>query len=122
MIKPNRRGSILVHVLITGVIVAFIAAGLLRMVLMNFIAIEQAAKSARNRKEAEAMLNRALTYWNESHIVCSHDAGFPCTPSYVTSPGTCSCDCPNDQTLPRVEVRGGGAPPCAITIISADPE
>lgn len=122
MIKLNRRGSVLLHVLVTGIVVAFIASGLLRMVLMNYIAVDRATKGAQNRKEAEAMLQRALTYWNKSNVVCSSDATyFPCTPSYATSPGTCNCACPNATALPRVVVTGGGAPPCVITIISSDP-
>lgn len=123
MIKLNRRGSVLVHVLITGVIVAFIAAGMLRMVLMNYIAVDRAAKGAANRKEAEAMLQRAITYWNKSNIVCSSDATyFPCATPSVTSPGTCSCACPSAAAVPRVVVTGGGPPPCTITVISSDPQ
>ncbi|PIR16568.1 MAG: hypothetical protein COV48_09630 [Elusimicrobia bacterium CG11_big_fil_rev_8_21_14_0_20_64_6] len=122
MTKFNRRGSVLLHVLVTGVIVAFIASGLLRMVLMNYIAVDRATKGAQNRKEAEAMLQRALTYWNKSNVVCSSTGLFPCSPSYVTSPGTCDCSCPSAAALPRVVVSGGGAPPCVITIISSDPQ
>ena len=125
MIKLNRRGSVLVHVLVTGVIVAFLAAGLLRMVLMNYIAVDRATKSARNRKEAEAMLQRALTYWNESNLVCS-DINPP-NPLYRIKcfgpVGVCSCICANPTPLsfPRIEVTGGGPPPCVVTIISSDP-
>jgi hypothetical protein len=126
LIKQNSRGSVLIHVLVTGVIVAFIAAGLLRMVLMNYIAIDRASKGTQNRKEADAMLQRALTYWNKSRIVCSTDATyFPCTPSYTVAPGTCNCACPSAGALPRVEVTNGPVgttPPCTITVISSDPQ
>lgn len=120
--KLDRRGSVLVHVLITGVIVAFIAAGLLRMVLMNYIAVDRATKGAQNRKEAEAMLQRALTYWNKTNSVCSTDATyFPCTGAGVGA-NQCNCSCPNGTALPRVEVTGPAGGPCRITIISSDPE
>ena len=121
MIKLGRRGSVLVHVLITGVIVAVIAAGMLRMVMMNYIAVDRVQKNAQNRKEADAMLLRAITYWNKSGIVCSTTALFPCSPSYGTAPGTCNCSCPNNVAIPRVTVTGGGAPPCNIQVISSDP-
>ena len=122
MIKLNSRGSVLVHVLITGVIVAFIAAGLLRMVLMNYIAVDRATKGAQNRKEAEAMLQRALTYWNQTNSVCSTNATyFPCTGTGVGL-NQCNCACPSAAALPRVVVTGGGPPPCTITIISSDPQ
>ena len=126
--KPSSRGSVLIHVLVTGIIVAFIAAGLLRMVLMNYIAVDRASKGAQNRKEAEAMLQRALTYWNKSNIVCSSDATyFPCAPASTTVPGTCDCSCPSGASVPRVTVSKigggtGGPPPCQITIISSDPQ
>jgi len=123
LIKKLSRGSVLIHVLVTGIIVAFIAAGLLRMVLMNYVAVDRASKGAQNRKEAEAMLQRALTYWNKSNIVCSSDAVyFPCVPASVAIPGTCDCSCPTAAAVPRVVVTGGGAPPCTITIISSDPQ
>ncbi|MDD5305295.1 MAG: hypothetical protein PHS14_19535 [Elusimicrobia bacterium] len=121
MIKTSRRGSVLIHVLITGVIVAFIAAGLLRMVLMNYIAVDPATKGAQNRKEAEAMLQRALTYWNKSNQVCSTTPLFPCAGAGVGA-NICNCACPSAAAVPRVVATGGGAPPCVITVTSSDPQ
>lgn len=121
MIKINRRGSVLIHVLITGVIVAFIAAGLLRMVLMNYIAVDRATKGAQNRKQAEAMLQRALTYWNKSNSVCSTTPLFVCSGAGVGA-NTCNCACPSAAAVPRVVASGGGAPPCVITVTSSDPQ
>lgn len=118
MIKPNRRGSVLIHVLITGVIVAFIASGLLNMVMMNYIAVDRATKGAQNRKEAEAMLQRALTYWNKANQVCANiPGGFNCT----GVPGTCSCYCPNAGATPRIWARMVGGS-CAVDLISSDPQ
>ena len=117
MIKLNRRGSVLVHVLITGVIVAFIAAGLLRMVMMNYIAVDRATKGTANRKESEAMLARAMTYWNQTNQVCSTiPGGFGCT----GIPGTCNCSCPSAAATPRIYARIVGAK-CAVDLISSDP-
>jgi hypothetical protein len=121
LIKLNRRGSVLVHVLITGVIVAFIAAGMLRMVMMNYIAVDRVAKGAGNRKEAEAMLNRAVTYWNISNKVCSPiPGGFSCT----GVPGTCSCSCPSAVAVPRIWARMNAATPpqCVVDLVSSDPQ
>ena len=116
--KLDRRGSVLVHVLVTGVIVAFIAAGLLRMVLMNYIVVDRATKGAANRKESEAMLNRALTYWNQTNQVCSNiPGGFSCT----GTPGTCNCSCPSAGAVPRIFVRTVGAK-CAVDLVSSDPQ
>ncbi|MDP3544226.1 MAG: hypothetical protein Q8T11_17310 [Elusimicrobiota bacterium] len=120
MINLNRRGSVLVHVLITGVIVAFIASGLLRMVLMNYIAVDRATKGAQNRKEAESMLHRALSHWNQTNSVCSTGADFTCVGAGVGS-NQCDCACPSAGALPRVVVSGPLAGPCIVTIISSDP-
>ena len=118
MIKSNRRGSVLVHVLVTGVVVAFIAAGMLRMVMMNYIAVDRVAKGTANRKEAEAMLNRAITYWNISGQVCSNiPGGFNCT----GAPGTCNCYCPNAGTIPRIYARMD-AGQCKVDLVSSDPQ
>ena len=121
MIKLGRRGSVLVHVLITGVIVALIAAGLLRMVLMNYIAVDRAAKGTANRKESEALLSRALSEWNRTNLVCSDipgPGGFTCS----GVPGTCNCTCPAGAVAPnpRIWARQPAAT-CLVDLISSDP-
>lgn len=117
--KLNSRGSVLVHVLITGVIVAFIASGLLHMVLMNYIAVERASKGAQNRKEAESMLNRALTAWNAANAVCSNiPGGLNCS----GIPGTCECTCPPGAVDPAPRIIAtviGGQ--CRVDLISSNP-
>ena len=121
MIKLSRRGSVLVHVLITGVIVALIAAGLLRMVLMNYIAVDRAGKGAANRKESDALLNRALSEWNRTNLVCSNipgPGGFTCS----GVPGTCGCTCPSGAGPPNARIvtsLAGGV--CKVDLISSDP-
>jgi len=120
LINLNRRGSVLIHVLITGVIVAFIASGLLNMVMMNYIAVDRATKGAQNRKEAEAMLNRALTYWNQVNQVCANiPNGFSCS----GTPGTCSCTCPSGAVAPNpyvwARISGGM---CKVDLVSSDPQ
>ncbi len=116
----NRRGSVLVHVLITGVIVAFIASGLLHMVLMNYVAVDRASKGAQNRKEAESMLNRALTYWNLANAVCANiPGGLNCS----GTPGTCACTCPAGAVAPAPRIVAaviGGQ--CRVDLISSDPQ
>jgi hypothetical protein len=118
VIKINRRGSVLIHVLITGVVVAFIAAGLMRMVLMNYVIVDRASKGAANRKESEAMLNRAITYWNQTNQVCANiPGGMNCS----GVPGTCACTCPAGAVAPNpyvfARVVGGR---CAVDLVSTD--
>ena len=118
MIKSTRRGSVLIHVLITGVVVAFIAAGLMRMVLMNYIVVDRASKGTANRKESEAMLNRALTYWNQTNQVCANiPGGLSCS----GVPGTCACTCPSGAVAPNpyIWARLNGAR-CQVDLVSTD--
>jgi Tfp pilus assembly protein PilX len=118
----NRRGSVLIHVLMTGVVVAVIAAGLMRMTMLRYVASARATSGGAARKQADAALNRALTSWNTSNIVCSAVAGYTCSPTYATTPGTCDCTCtPTVATEATIVVTGGGPPPCNVAITSAGP-
>lgn len=110
------RGSILIHVLVTGVIVSILTAGVLRMTLMNYIATARATSGAQKRKEADTLLNKAITYWNQSNQVCASIPGLTCT----GTPGTCSCYCPSSAALPRIYARMSGGQ-CAIDLVSSDP-
>ncbi|MDX6770259.1 MAG: hypothetical protein SF051_12060 [Elusimicrobiota bacterium] len=118
----NKRGSVLIHVLMTGVVVAVIAAGLMRMTMLRYVASARATGGATARKQADAALNRALTYWNNANIVCSAVPGYTCSPTYATSPGTCNCTCtPSVTSEATIVVSGGGAPPCNVAITTTDP-
>jgi hypothetical protein len=120
----NRKGSVLIHVLVTGVIVSLITAGILRMTMMNYVATARAAKGAQNRKEADAVLQRALTYWNNSNQVCSNNVpGLTCSGPGVGA-NLCNCRCPSSG-YPAISVSDPDAtpgPPCNITIESSDPQ
>lgn len=120
--RPGSRGSVLVHVLMTGVIVAIIAAGLMRMTMLRYIASARATSGVAARRQADAALNRALTYWNSVNIVCSAVPGYNCAPISGSAPGTCNCTCtPTLGTEATIVVSGGGAPPCNINITTVDP-
>lgn len=119
----SRRGSVLVHVLMTGVVVAIIASGLMRMTMLRYAAGARAAGGTQARRQADAALNRALTAWNGNNIVCSNViSGYTCSPASTSPPGTCGCTCtPGVTTEATIVVSGGGAPPCSIDINTTDP-
>jgi hypothetical protein len=96
----NSRGSIMAHVLVTGVIVAVIASSLLRMTLLNYTAMARVSSGAQEKKEAEAAFNRVMTAWNAANAVCSNTvSGYSCT----GTAGTCGCVCtPSDPAFPTV--------------------
>lgn len=116
--RLGKRGSVLVHVLMTGVVVAIIAAGLMRMTMLRYVASARATGGTQARRHTDAALNRALTYWNQNNIVCGNSIpGYSCAPASVTSPGTCNCTCTSAGNA-TIRVTGGGAPPCSIEIES----
>jgi len=120
LIKKNRRGSILIHVLITGVVVATMAAGLMKMVLMNYIIVDKATKGTQNRKEAESMLSNLVSYWNQAGV-CSNFTGYTC--NSASSPCTCTGTAAAGSLTPPTIVVGGAAPgPYTLTINSSDPQ
>lgn len=116
----NRRGSVLIHVLITGIIVAFIAAGLLRMVLMNYIAIDRAGKGSTNRKEAEAMLSQVISHWSQFGV-CTNFGAYTC--NVAASPCLCTGS-PGGGSLtnPTITVAGAAPGPYTIALDSSNPE
>jgi Tfp pilus assembly protein PilX len=121
--RLSKRGSVLVHVLMTGVVVAIIAAGLMRMTMLRYVASSRAAGGTQARRQADAALNRALTYWNQNNVVCGNSIpGYTCAPFSSTPPGVCNCTCtPSVSGQATIVVTGGGAPPCSITINTVDP-
>ncbi len=117
----NKRGAVLIYVLVLAVIVGVITAGVVRMVLMNAVNTRRVVSGGQNRKEADALLSRATAYWNATNTVCSNIQGVPCNPPSVVSPGVCNCTC-TAASGAKIVVAGGGAPPCAnINITSSDP-
>lgn len=119
--RLGKRGSVLVHVLMTGVVVAIIAAGLMRMTMLRYVASTRAAGGAQARRAADSALNRALTYWNSANIVCANNIpGYSCSPASIASPGTCNCTCTSGSGA-TIVVSGGGAPPCNVSIVTSDP-
>lgn len=119
----NKRGFVLLHVLVLSMIVAVITAGVVRMVLMNAMATQRAITGGKNHKESDAVLNRAVTYWNATGTVCATIPGVPCVPASVASPGACNCTCTSATGAVIVvtdqDVVPG--PPCNINIVSSDP-
>ncbi|MFI5360461.1 MAG: hypothetical protein ACHQ49_00715 [Elusimicrobiota bacterium] len=153
-IKPlrgmNRRGSILVHVMMTGIVVALIAATLLRMSLMRYQMVARGGAMEQEKRADQAGLASVMTAWNDANTSCGDNvpaaSGFTCVGTvHVTAaspPGICGCMCvqsasPDDPTLPHAIYtcpndglpckgsRGGvlsaaGTQSCQVAIVSVD--
>ena len=125
----GKRGTILLHVLVTSVLVAIIAATLLRMTLLRAAATARSAKIVAEKRNDQQMLASILSAWNSANggagQTCANVAiaGY----AYAGVPGSCNCTyTPNPQTnpptLPTFTAAGalnavGG---CPINIASYD--
>jgi hypothetical protein len=117
----NRQGSILIHVLVTGVIVALIAACILRVTLGSYLVTARANSDGIQKRQDEGALNALMSTWNTSASVCSAGAGYACT----GAAGTCGCTCTKagSPTVTTAGAMSGNAPGgCVVTIApTSDP-
>ena len=89
--ERSRRGSVMIHVLITAIVVSIIAAGLARMLLLRAQVVNRSATSTANRKLAEGALSRVISAWNKTNSFCTSFPGYTC--SGAASCGTSVCTC-----------------------------
>ncbi len=112
------RGSVMVHVLVSGVIMAFIVASMMGLMLLHFGLTTRAHMANAVKKDNEGALSRMLANWNETGQVCSSFPGYACS----GEAGTCSCSCdPDDNNMPEVDARPDtGNPDYCRIMISKD--
>jgi len=113
----KNKGSVLVHVLMTGVVVAIVSAGILRLARLRYLSAQRAATSAQNRKQDEGVLNRAITSWNQNGL-CSTILGSPTLSCSGVAVGNCGCSCSGGGISVTTS---GSASSCKIVITSQDP-
>ena len=116
----NHRGSVILHVLVTGVVVALLAALLLRMTMLRFMVTAHAHASSQMKRDDESALARIQSNWNSANAVCANNVpGYSCS----GAAGTCACVCtPVSVGDPTVTVSqpGGAGTPCRLSIQSVD--
>jgi hypothetical protein len=119
----NKRGSVLLHVLVTGALLALIAGTLLRMALLRYQVTVHTTLTNQERRSDEAALNMVIGAWNSVNTACSQPAvlvNYNCTPASAVPPGNCGCTCSPTGTALAAKfptlIAGGGAPPCTLTI------
>lgn len=116
----------MVHVLITGAIMAMLAAGMMSIVLMQYQLIHRTAYGNKGEKYDEMAFSLLLSFWSEQQAVCS-DANLTGTGaiSYdcTGTPGVCSCTCsatPADTFYPTVTA-DDTLGPCLVTASFTQP-
>lgn len=116
----NKRGSILLHVLVTGALIALIAATLMRMAMLRYTVTAHATVQTQERRQAEGALNLIIGAWNSANTACRDNVPYySCTPNSTTPPGVCTCVCTPTGGAPAYYpkvVASGVAPSCTLKI------
>ena len=113
----NKRGSVILHILVSGVVVALVAAMLLRMAMLRYQITSRSHKAAQMKRMDESALARLTSNW-ASGQVCDNFPGYTCAGSV---PGSCGCTCPpTNSNEPLILTGASGAAPCQLTIQSPD--
>ncbi len=120
-----RRGSVLLHVLVTSVLVALIAASLMRMALMRYTIASRGSEVLAAKRMAQAGFNVVLTAWNKNNAVCSPVVDGVGTVQYTCIAGACTagtCRCtfsptaalPGFPTVTATNIGGN----CSISVVT----
>ena len=114
----RRRGSILVQVLMTSVVVAVIAAGLMNMLMRRAALINRAREGVMARRKADSSFGVIMSRWNEAGMTCANSVpGF----SLSGTPGSCACTYDDSATPQNPDISARlVAGRCTLTIV-ADP-
>lgn len=109
----DRRGSVLVQVLVTSVIMAIIAASIMRMSLQPAVSAASAVSRVTGDLAARGALNRLNETWTRVGS-CGSDA----SAGVACSGAGCSCECVVDSVVVRAVPQGGA---CSLRIASPEP-
>jgi len=123
----KKKGSVLVQVLMTAVIVSIIAAGMMTLLLMRSQAIKRAQGTAAGTAMANGGLNAILSGWGAAGGVnCSAVTGYTMTGG---SAGQCNCTYTAAAGAVAQSICAGSAcnpaqstNPCGIAIVAAPPQ
>lgn len=114
----NQRGSVILYVLLTGLIAAFICSAIVRARLQPALTAANAVKSVQNDTTAQAALNRVQQVWMQGGS-CSSDTAAG-GPGVACAGAGCSCTCTvtdsaTGAVLGTVISKANGAA-CALTV------
>jgi hypothetical protein len=108
--------------MVTGILVAMIAASILRMSMFRYQMGYRSAIVLQEKRDAQGLLAQITAAWGSSGQTCAAVAipGF----TYSGTAGTCGCSyTPSAQTAPPTipsVTTNGTAAACQLVIVSAD--
>ena len=117
--RAGERGSILLHVMVTGVLIAVITASFMRMTMLRYQMVSRSTNILQEKRNNQGALASVLASWNPTNSVCgSVPAGYTCG---AMTAGTCNCTCTqgSGSTLQTVSAQNVGGV-CVLTITSPD--
>jgi hypothetical protein len=120
----GRRGSVLLHVLVTSALVALIAASLMRLAMLRYQVEHRTINVNAERRYDEAALGMLVSTWNSNNNYCSNAGVYTCSggAAGTAAPLTnCACTCTTASSgYPPSIVIPGGAPPCQLSLTSTN--
>lgn len=117
----SRRGNVMVHVLVTSIIVMIIAAGLMRLVMVRYVAIQRLNDGGANKRLAEAALAEISGRWSMTGA-CTAVPGFTLAGTSCAGGNTCTLTgsaAPWNSGGSPVTVSataGSASSPCRVTV------
>ena len=120
--KRLGRGSVLLHVMLTGVVVALIAATLLRMTLLRYQMGARSERVLKEKRDDQGALAAVMSAWNANISAAVPNPACSATPAGFTCAGivagTCGCSCTQTATGVTVSAAGPVGGPCHLALIS----
>lgn len=112
--RRKERGSILLHVMVTSVVVLFISAAILRLALMRYKMNSRNEYVIKEKRGDTGALGALTSTWAVNGLCSSAPPIYTCAGATV---GNCGCTCtPNaGSPYPTVETAGTAAS-CKLTI------
>jgi hypothetical protein len=109
--------------MLTGVVIALIAATLLRMSLLRYQMVGRSVNIVKEKRDDQAALAAVMGSWNAVNMTCANPpatTNYTCAPAAAVVPGICGCTCtPIAQTVPPtlpIITTNGTAASCKLTI------
>ena len=123
--SKRERGYVLLHVLVTTIVVVFIAAGLAQMLMARYAASQRLMQGAGARLQNQASLDRVITDWVKANQSCVAVAGYTCsgcgTQTCDLYPSGCTCTVGQSDPGKCPGIIHASCPvgaPCNVTITS----
>lgn len=120
----GKRGSVLLHVLMTGALIALISATLLRIALLRYSVTVRATNTTKERRYDEAAVAMLVSKWNSANTYCANAGYYTCSgggAGLVAPLTSCGCTCTTGQQYYPPTITGSGSPPtCTLTVVSKD--